>query len=74
MTGFLPLGQGQWVWASVSVKAAVGVGVGFVCITMYIFYVSPPRKVLPVSINDSMIIRDSMSLAGKGVAPVSAKW
>jgi hypothetical protein len=32
------------------------------------------RNVLPAKVNDSMIIRNSMSLGGKGVAKVSAKW
>jgi hypothetical protein len=42
---------------------------------MYIFYVSPSRKVLPVKVNDSMLIQDSRSPpGGKGVANVSAKW
>jgi hypothetical protein len=43
-------------------------------IIMYIFSRSVLRGILPVNINDSMIIRDSMSLGGKGVANVSAKW
>ena len=41
------------------------------CIIMYIFHVHSSRSVL---INDSMIIRDSMSLGGKGMVHVSAKW
>jgi hypothetical protein len=32
---------------------------GLVFIIMYIFYILPFRKVLPVQANDSMIIRDS---------------
>lgn len=43
------------------------------CITMYIFYLPPLRNVLPVNVNDSMIIWDSKSLGGDGVANVSAK-
>jgi hypothetical protein len=60
MTWFCP-----WDWASrhgppqVSMAA---LGVRFVCIIVYIFYIPSSRNVLPVDINDSMTIRDSMSL------------
>jgi hypothetical protein len=50
------------------------VGIRLVCMIMYVFYVPPSRNVLPVNVNDFIIIRDSMSLGGKGVANVSAKW
>ena len=50
------------------------VGIRGVYIIMRIFYVPPSRNVLPVNVNDFIIIRDSMSLGGKGVANVSAKW
>ena len=49
------------------------VGIGLVCIIMYIFHV-PLSSVLPLNVNDSMIIRDSMNLRCKDVAKVSAKW
>jgi hypothetical protein len=69
MTWFLSLGQGQQVWTSTSVNGCCG---HEVCIIMYIF--SSSSKECPVDVNDSMIIKDSLSPAGKGVANVSAKW
>ena len=42
------------------------VGVTLVCKITYIFYIPPSRTVLPVNINDYMIIRNN-----KGVANVS---
>jgi hypothetical protein len=50
------------------------VGIRLVYIIMYIFYVPPLRNVLSVNINDSMMIRDSRIIGGKGVAIVLAKW
>ena len=46
-------------------------GVRLICVIMYKFYVPPSRDVLPVNVNDSMIIRDCGSLGGKGVANIS---
>ena len=62
------------MWVSISVMTAVGIKL--VCIIMYtnIIHVLPLRNVLPVKINESMMIRDNMSPGGKGVANVSAKW
>ena len=37
-------------------------------------YLSPLRNVFPVNVNDSMVIRDSMSLGDIGVANDLAKW
>jgi hypothetical protein len=77
MTWFQPLGQGQqaWTWDRASRHgppqvSTTGVGAIPVCIIMYIFYIPPSRNVLPVNINDCMIIRDNMSLKGEGVT----KW
>jgi hypothetical protein len=47
--------------------------VRFAYIIMYIIFVPPSRNTLPVSVNDSLLIRDSSRLGGKGVASVSAK-
>ena len=47
----------------------VAVGIRLVCIIVYI-RVPPSWHVL----SDSIIIRDSQSLGGEGVANVSAKW
>jgi hypothetical protein len=52
-----------------SIEAAVGIRL--VCI---IFYILPLRNVLPVNVNDPMIIRDSKSPGGKGGAKVLGKW
>lgn len=56
------LGQGQQAWASTSVDSCYG---HKACLY---------KNVVPVNFNGSMIIRDSTSLGGKGVANVSAKW
>jgi hypothetical protein len=48
------------------------VGIRLVCIIIYIFYIPTSKNVLAV--NDSMIIKDIMSLGGKGVANILAKW
>jgi hypothetical protein len=58
---------GTWTaWASMRVDGFYGY--------KDIFYIPPLRNVLPVNIvNDSMIIRQSTSPGGKGVANVSAK-
>jgi hypothetical protein len=48
---------------------SAAVGIELVCIVSHSW-----KKVLRVNVNDSMIIRDSMSQGGKGVANVSAKW
>jgi hypothetical protein len=53
MTWFLPLEQGQQTWASES----AAMGMRLIWIIMYMFYILPLRNVLPVNINDSMIIR-----------------
>lgn len=61
------VGTMQQAWASMSVMAAVGIRL--VCLIMYIF--SGSSKECPfVNVNDSMIITDSMSLGGDGVANV----
>ena len=60
----------------------VAVGIRLVCIVMYILYnnvyillyIPPLGNVFPAKVNDSMIIRDSMSLGGEGECNVSAKW
>lgn len=70
MTWFLHLGQGQQCRPPKVSMAAVGMR--FVCIIMYIFASS--SKQCPVNVNDSVIIRHSLNLRGKGVANVSAKW
>jgi hypothetical protein len=44
------------------------------CLYNYVYYIPPSRNVLPVKVNNSMIIRDSKSAGGQGVANVSAKW
>ena len=49
------------------------IAIKIVCIVMYIFNNTPTGNVLPVNINDSMIIRDSMS-PSEGVANDSSKW
>jgi len=41
---------------------------------IHIFYILPSRNALLVNVNDSVIIRDSTSPGGEGVANVSAKW
>ena len=50
------------------------VGIRFACIVMYIFYIRALRNVLPINVNESVIVRDNMSPRGEGVANVSAKW
>ena len=50
------------------------VGLRLVSVIIYIFYLLPSRNILPVNVNDSMIIRDSTSPGGKGMASVSTKW
>jgi hypothetical protein len=49
------------------------IGIRLVCIIMYIFYIPPLSNVLPINVNDPMIIRDSMSPGDEVVANVSAK-
>lgn len=46
--------------------------VRLVYIILYMFYAAFSRNALPLNINDFMIIRDSMSPKGKGLADVSA--
>ena len=53
VTWFLPLGQSPAVSFH---KFVTAVGIRLVCVIMYMFQV-PPRNVLPVNVNDSMIIR-----------------
>ena len=53
-------------------------GVRLICVIMYIFSgtctscgeLFPSRNVLPVNVNDSMIIRNSTSPGGEGVSNV----
>jgi hypothetical protein len=40
-------------------------GIRLVCIMLYIFYIPFSRNILPVNINDTMIIRNSMSQEAK---------
>ena len=49
-------------------------GIRLVCIIISYFHVPPSRNVLSATVNASIIIRDSMSPGGEGVANVSAKW
>ena len=53
----------------------VFVGIMLVCIIMYIFSCSSfeDMTLLSHKVNDSLIIRDSMSLGGEGMSKVSAK-
>lgn len=48
------------------------VGEGLVFIIMYVFCIPLLRSVLPV--DDSMIIRNTMSPEGEGMVNVSVKW
>jgi hypothetical protein len=72
--GHVPaLGQGQQVWASTSLNGYCGHKACLYNNNVHNFYVPSSRNFLPVNFNDSMKIRDSMSLRGEGVANVSAK-
>jgi hypothetical protein len=56
-------------------KTEEGGGREGLLVGLFIFYIHPLKTALLVNtVNDSMIIRDSRSLGGKGVANVSAKW
>jgi hypothetical protein len=73
MTWFLPLGQAQRALSSRSIDGCCG---HKICLynNIHYFYI-PPRNVLPIKVNDSVIIiRESKRMGGKGVANVSAKW
>lgn len=48
-------------------------GLRLVSLIMYIFYIPLLRNVLHLNVNDSMIIKDNISLGDEGVANVSAK-
>ena len=68
---------GSCPWDRASTKAPrvrmAAIGIRLVCIIMYIFYIPPLSNVLPINVNDPMIIRDSMSPGDEVVANVSAK-
>ena len=73
VTWFLPLGQGTGYELN-------AVDVRLVCILMYIIYLLWEVCSLPLSgkvpfvkVNNSMIVRDSMSLGGKGMSNVLSK-
>jgi hypothetical protein len=62
-------GHGPCPWARASrcvppPVSTAAVGIRLVFIVMYIFYISPSRNVLPIKVNDSMIIRDSTQRCG----------
>ena len=72
MTCFLLLGQGHQAWVSTNVNGCCG---HKACLYNDIhIFVPPSRNVLPANINDFVIIRDSMSQGGAGVANVLGKW
>lgn len=58
-TRVLPLGQGQQAWVSMSVDDCCGCRA---CL-----YYIPLKNILPVKVNDFVIIRDSTSLGGSSV-------
>ena len=60
---------GTGAWTSIIVKGCCGYK-AYLYINVYIL---PSRNVLPVHINDSMVIRDHTSPGGEGVANISAK-
>jgi hypothetical protein len=70
LTWLLPLGQSQQAWVSISVDGCCG-HKAYLCINACILQ-SPLRNVLPVNINDSMIIIDGANMGGEGMANVLA--